>query len=212
MTMTWIQGTMHSVQTMLMKTWRQEATHTSHFFTVASQNLKKGSAIKAYGQHSKCIIWHLRAGWSVYSVCCRHRACRTLQVPLSGVLLTQDSKQATRKRIESLKKEHPGSPGRKPRAGPFKQSNAAAEAEARGPKKLSQIKVDPSIAKSLGVPSRGSSPAPSAASAAASKSQNPSDMLDLFGDSTGDAAAPPAQPAQVGLQCKERPRRHTALR
>ena len=111
----------------------------------------------------------------------------------------QDSKAATKKRIESLKKVESGSPGRKPRAGAFKQANAAAEAEARAPKKLSQIKVDPSIAKSLGVPSRGPSPAPSAASAAPSRSQTPSEMLDLFGDSTSEAAAPAPQNAQVAL-------------
>lgn len=109
----------------------------------------------------------------------------------------QDSKQATQKRMESLKKAEPGSPSRKPRAGALKQ--AAAEAEARGPKKLSQIKVDPSIAKSLGVPSRGPSPAPSAASAAPSKGQNPTEMLDLFGDSTSEAAAPSSQSTQVKL-------------
>ena len=114
----------------------------------------------------------------------------------------QDSKAATKKRIETLKKAEPGSPGRKPRAGPFKQANAAAEAEARAPKKLSQIKVDPSIAKSLGVPSRGSSPAPSAASAAPSRSQTPTEMLDLLGDSTSEAAAPSAQAPQVTPSCR----------
>ena len=104
----------------------------------------------------------------------------------------QDSKQATQKRIESLKKADTSSPRRKPRAGALKPPGG--EADARVPKKLSQVKVDPSIAKSLGGPSRGPSPAPSAASGPSQK-QPTADVLDLFSDS--DPAAPSAQPATV---------------
>ena len=97
----------------------------------------------------------------------------------------QDSKQATRKRIESLKKSSDDSPGRKARASPFKASKppGAVEAEQKAPKKLSQIKVDPSIAKSLAGLSRGPSPAPGpTSSAVASQTPAATDMLDLLGN------------------------------
>ncbi len=100
----------------------------------------------------------------------------------------QDTKEATRKRIESLKAE---SPGQRARSSPLKGGRAAGagtEAEVRGPKRLSQIKVDPSIAKSLLVPTPAappSQPKPAEASSAAP-------ILDLFGDSQPQATAPPA--------------------
>lgn len=111
-------------------------------------------------------------------------SCRTASS--AALIAMQGPKEATRKQSQSLKKSAPESPGRKPRVGAFNKANAAAEAEARGPKKLSQVKVDPNIAKSLGVPSRGTSPAPTNTSAA-SQNQDASAVLDLFADSQPSA-------------------------
>lgn len=103
----------------------------------------------------------------------------------------QDTKEATRKRIESLKADAPGAA--RARSSPLKGGRAASagpEAEARGPKRLSQIKVDPSIAKSIGglkIPASSVQPK-------AAQSQSTPAILDLFGDSEPQqqAAAPPA--------------------
>jgi hypothetical protein len=106
---------------------------------------------------------------------------------------SQDTKEATRKRIESLKaSKGADAPAGRARSSPLKGGRAAGgggDGEVRGPKRLSQVKVDPSIAKSLGMPARAASAGqPKTADTAAAP------ILDLFGDSQPQVSAPPAAP------------------